>query len=653
MQNQEKFVVTTCSRDCPNSCGLLAHVVDGAIVSLKGNPDNPINQGRSCVKCPKFPDRVYHKERVLHPLKKENGVFVQTTWDDALDLIAQKINALREKDQCDRILYYQGFGERSALKLVNRRFFNLLGNTTITKGTTCGGTGQSSQDLDFGLRISHDVRDYQHSTSMILWGRNPVATGVNLLPYITDIKKRGGTVVLVDPLETETTPLCSWQIKPKPGTDAYLALACAQILFAQGKEDAAFLAEHCENLAQYREIVFSHSVAEYAAKCNVPEDKIYALTEVIASAGATAFVLGWGLHRWEYGHITLRCIDALGAVAGSIGVHGGGVSQGFEEYAPFDWSVWGDEMNPTRRKLFMPMIGQELEQADPPVEFAMVTAGNPVAMVADANRVKAAFEKIPFLVVVGHFLDDTAMLADLFLPTTTFLEEKDIVAAYGHDFIGPLNPAIPPRGECKSDFDIFMALGKRFSFADEYVKDLDTWLSIILKPTIEKGVDLNDIFAGGVNNPDAPALPYADKTFPTPSGKFILLDQFEVAPGHDHDCAFTLMSVAPKEWLCSELTLEAQQDQLLKVYLNPIVAREKGIAEGERCMVENDRGSLVCVAAFKEHQRKDLVVIYRGGWGLAGRNVNVLTKAMVSVVGNGAPYYETKVNLRRLAKDEV
>lgn len=301
MEETVKYVVTTCSRDCPNTCGLLAKVVDGKVVGLVGNPEHPINQGKSCVKCAKFPDRTYHKERLLYPLKKENGALVRTTWEDALDIIAEKLKALCDAGQAERILYYQGFGERSALKLVNRRFFNLLGNTTITKGTTCGGTGQSSQDLDFGLRISHDVRDYAHSTSMVLWGRNPAATGVNLLPYIHQIKQRGGTVVLIDPLETETSPLCSWQIKPKPGSDAYLALALAHILFEQGKEDSAFLQQHCEHLAEYRAIVFAHTVAEYADLCQVSEAEINALADVIMTEGATAFVLGWGLHRWEYG----------------------------------------------------------------------------------------------------------------------------------------------------------------------------------------------------------------------------------------------------------------------------------------------------------------------------------------------------------------
>jgi len=643
----EKTVVTTCTRDCPNSCGLLAHVKDGKIVKLVGNKENPINQGKSCIKCSHFIERVYHKERVLHPLKKVNGKFEQISWKEALDEIAERIKTICREKSPEAILYYQGFGERSALKLVNRRFFNLLGNTTITKGTICGGAGQGAQDLDFGNRISHDVRDYRNSHSMILWGRNPAATGINVLPYIKDIKKKGGMVILIDPVNTETAPLCSMHVKPKPGTDSYLAMALSRLLHEAGAEDSEFLEKHCINYAEYRKLVYAHSVEEYAAMCDVKIAEIKKIADVLLKQKPTAFVLGWGLHRWEYAHTTLRAIDALGAVAGSIGIHGGGVSQGFEEYAPYDWSVWGDELQPGRRKFFMQLIGPELLAADPAIELAFITAGNPVSMVPDANVTKKAFEKIPFLVVAGHFLDDTGIMADIFLPVTTFLEEKDIIASYGHDFIGPLNPVISPIGECKSDFEIFMELGSRFDFADTYVKSLENWLEIIMRPSLEKGVSLEEIFRLGVNNPDAPEVPYLDRIFPTESGKFQLMTAFEHPAKWDLQYQFQLMSVAPKKWICSEVTLDSQTE-LLEVKINEKKGLALGLVDGKECIVENQFGSIRCTACFVPEQREDLVVIYRGGWGQVGRNVNVLTRGLVTKVGNGTPYYETRVNVNRL-----
>ncbi|AET69850.1 anaerobic dehydrogenase, typically selenocysteine-containing [Desulfosporosinus orientis DSM 765] len=644
---EKKIVKTTCTRDCPNNCGILAWVENDLVVKLTGNKEHPINNGRTCVKCNHYLERVYHRERITYPLKKVQGKFIRISWEEALDEIAGKIKEICKTKSPESILYYQGFGARTALKLVNRRFFNLLGNTTVTKGTICGGTGESSQNLDFGTRISHDVKDYENSNSMILWGRNPVATGVNLVPMINNIKDRNGKVVLIDPVNTQTAPLCALHLKPKPGTDAYLALALSRILHDEGVEDNDFLQNHCLNYEAYKRVVYSRTVEEYATLCNVPLEQILEVAKVLKEMKPTAFVLGWGLHRWEYAHTTLRAIDALGAAAGSIGVAGGGVSQGFEEYAPYDWSIWGDELQPKRKRFYMQLLGEELKNASPKIEMAMITAGNPVSMLPNANLTKEALSEVPFLVVVGHFLDDTGIMADILLPVTTFLEEKDIAASYGHSFIGPLNPAISPIGECKSDFEIFMELGKRFDFAAEYVKPLDEWLEIIMKPTLERGVSLQQIFDGGVYNPDTPKVPYLDKNFPTSTGKFQLMNDFELPEGRDLDYKYQLMSIAPKEWLCSELSLE-EQKTLLPVKINTEEGLKLGLEEGKVCIVENQFGAIRCLAEFDGEQRKDLVVIPRGGWGQAGRNINELTRGLVSKVGDGTPYYETRVNVRSM-----
>jgi anaerobic selenocysteine-containing dehydrogenase len=646
-----KIVATTCTRDCPNSCGLLATVEDGRMTGLQGNKDNPVTAGLMCAKTRRFHKRVYSSERILHPLRKIGGRFVQISWEDALDEIAEHIERLRKESRQKCILYYQGFGSRTALRMVNKRFFNIIG-ATMTKGTVCGGAGQASQDLDFGNRISHDPCDYANSASMVLWGRNPVATNMALLPYINDIRKKNGTIILIDPLETQTSARATFQIRPRPGSDAFLALGVARILHERGCEDTDFLKDHCNGYTAYRELLMRRTVKQYAGCCDVPVEDLYRMADVIESQAPTAFVLGWGLHRWEYAHDTIRSIDALGACAGSIGVAGGGVSQGFEEYQPYDWSVWGNDLNRDSRKFYMQLLGQELEEADPPIEMLMVTGGNPVAMIPNTQQTRRAISKIPFKVVVGHFIDDTAALADIFLPATTFLEERDIVASYGHSFTGSVNPAIDPLGETKSDFDIFMELGSRFEFADEYVKSRQEWLEIILAPTIAQGVSLERLFKGGAYQPEIPHVPYRDKVLPTEDGKFNLLGHLDrstplTASSMTSAYPFHLMSTAPQDWLCSELTLEDHIDTL-PVYLNLEQAHSRGLRDGDRCRVYNDLGEIDCVVHCVEGYRADVISIPRGGWGMRGCNVNVLTYGIVTKVGGGTAYYETTVEVDRL-----
>ncbi|MDR3205343.1 MAG: molybdopterin-dependent oxidoreductase [Deltaproteobacteria bacterium] len=642
----KKIFKTTCTRDCPNTCGLIAEVEDGILKSLKGDKDNPSNMGRACHKAAKYVRRVYDSQRQLTPLLKKGGSFSPVSWEEALSLFENKIKQVAAIDP-SKILYYQGFGARTALKLINRRFFNLLGNVTVTCGTICGGAGQGAQDLDFGSRISHDIRDHLNASSLFVWGRNPVATSLNLIPVMKELKAQGKEVVLIDPIRTQSAALASLYVSPKPGTDSYLALALARIVMEKGQADQDFLENHTLDLEKYKEIVFSQSLAERSKLCQVSEKQIVALGDILTKAKPTAFVLGWGLHRWERSDVTIRAIDALGAVCGSIGVKGGGVSQGFEEYQPYDWSVWGDSLRPNRRKIYMQLLGLQLQEANPPIDLIFITAGNPCAMLPDSNRVVSALRKVPFKVVAGHFLDDTAQEADLFLPVTTFLEEKDVVASYGHSWIGPLNQAIEPVGQCRSDFDIFMDLGTRFDFAADYVKSRDQWLEIILKPTLDMGVSLEEIFQGGVYQKDIPFVPYLDKSFPTKTGKFNLLNYFAPPALHQEQFDFHLMSVAPSQWLCSEI-LDEEHPSHLEVSLSPKAAASQGFNCGDWIELYNDLGSLKARVKIEEGLRDDLVVAPRGGWTQKGCNVNVLTEAVVTQVGSGTAYYESRVNLRKI-----
>jgi anaerobic selenocysteine-containing dehydrogenase len=562
-----------------------------------------------------------------------------------VDLLAEKIaNLIKTKPKA--FFYYQGFGSRTALKLVNRRLFNLLGPITTLTGTVCGGAGQAAQDLDYGSRISHDFRDHLKSSMMIVWGRNPAVTSLNIARVMKAQLVEGRPVVLIDPVRTQSEKLSSWFLNPKPGSDAQLALALARLIFEAGREDKDFLANHALGLEKYKEVVFQDDLAKRAKDCDLEPEDIKTLAQMIMDNKPVAFVLGWGLHRWRNSHITVRAIDALGAVAGSIGRAGGGVSQGFEEYQPYDWSVWGDSLQPHSRRFLMPILGEELEKTEPKIKACLITAGNPLATLPDSQRVRASFSTIPFKAVCGHFLDDTALLADLFLPATTFLEETDVVAGYGHSYICPVNQAIKPLGECRSDFDLFMALGRKLGLTD-YVKTAAEWLKIILAPTIKMGISLETIKAGGAYQPDIPHVPYEDFKFPTATGDFHLLDHFEEPLVRDPERPLALISGSPREWLGSEIW-PGEILTLLPVTINAGLAQELGIKEGDPVWVTSELGRLKAQAHLDPLARPDVAAMPRGGWEQHGLNVNVLTRAMLTKVGHGTAYYQTRVSLEKV-----
>lgn len=643
-------IVTTCTRDCPNACGLIAVAEGGSVTELKGNPRHSYTRGFACAKCRDFVRRAQSPERIVTPLRRNGSGWQRISWEAALDELAGRMGELVATRGPESILYYRGFAQRTALRLLNERFFNLLGGVTGTRGTLCGGTGQASQELDFGApRISHDPLDHENSRTIILWGRNPLVTNPSLAAICVRLRERGGKVALVDPIANESRRLATLYVAPRPGSDCFLALGMAKIIIAQGKEDKAFVGSRCEGYGDYLRLLASLSLEECSRRCDVPVEVMEELARCFTDNGPTAVCLGWGLHRREYAHLDIRAIDALSALTGNLGIPGGGVSQGFDEYAPFDLSLTGDSLHPGRRKLLMPAIGREiLEARHPEIGMIVVTAGNPVAMAPNAALVAEAFEKVPFVCVAGHFLDDTAAKADLFLPATVFMEEDDVTGSYGHNYVGPVNRAAEPPGECRSDFRLFHDLASRFPFAAEFRRSEQEWLAELLSPMSAHGVTPEEVMAGPVRIPWAPMVPYSGGRFNTPSARFRFVTGLEDVPSRceDREYPYHLLSISPKEWLCSETTAE-EGARTATVTLHPAEAERLGLAEGESVAVASPLGEIRCLLRLDPSQRRDTAIVPRGRWGSSGSSVNLLTRDVVSRVGKGAAYYETKVTVRK------
>ncbi|MFP4307754.1 MAG: molybdopterin dinucleotide binding domain-containing protein, partial [Desulfococcaceae bacterium] len=354
-------------------------------------------------------------------------------------------------------------------------------------------------------------------------------------------------------------------------------------------------------------------------------------------------------HRYENAHLGIRAIDALAAMTGNLGIPGGGVGQGFEEYGPYDPEAWGWQLAPKRRTFRISEIGREILAADdPPIRLALVTAGNPLAMAPNSDLVRRAFESVDFVAVAGHALDDTARAADLFLPATTFLEEKDLTAGFGHNYLGPVLPAIDPVGESRSDFELFQALGRRFGLGPEYVRDRDDWLAELAAPVLAEGYALSDLFAGPVRL-NAPAVPYADGVFPTASGRFQFLSALEPDPAKmeadSADYPFQLLTPVAAAHVGSERNPE-DHAEFPPVGLHPEAAAERGFAEGDRVLVVSPVGELTARLQTDPGLRRDVAAMPRGGWVSQGHGVNRLTRDLASRVGEGTPFFETRVAIQ-------
>src|SRR5690606_37165370 len=290
---------TTCNRDCPDACGIVARVEDGRITSLAGDPDHPVTRGFLCFRTSRFLERQYSPDRLTRPLVRRDGVLVPTTMDEALDSIAERLLAIRAESGPAAILHYRSGGSLGLLKLIADRFFEHFGPCTGKVGDICGGAGEAAQEADFGVSDSNDLFALEHARHIVLWGKNPFVSSVHLLPVLRAARERGARLWTVDPVHHKGAAFADRYLQPRPGGDLDLALAVAAVPFEEGRIDPD-AARTCVGLEEFAALCRAKPLSRRARAADVSEAEIRALAAAFAD-GPTAILVGWGMQRRQHG----------------------------------------------------------------------------------------------------------------------------------------------------------------------------------------------------------------------------------------------------------------------------------------------------------------------------------------------------------------
>lgn len=634
---------TACNRDCPDACGIIATIQDGRIVRLQGDPDHPVTQGFLCHRTSRFLRRQYDPQRLTTPLQRRGSDFEPISWDHALDLVAEQMLRIRDQSGGAAILHYRCGGSMGIMKHVTDYFFENIGPVTVKSGDICSGAGDAAQMEDFGAEDSHDLFDLQHSKTILLWGKNPYVSHVHLIPVLKQARRQGARLVLIDPVYHRTADLCDQYLQPRPGGDTALALGVAHVLLARGWHDPE-AASYCDHFERFRDLALSRSLAQWSRLADVGEAKIEELAKNYAN-GPSAILCGWGMQRRAQGCATIRTIDALGAISGNLGIPGGGVSFCFNRRGAFDLSFSGGA-DTAPRSIPEPLLGPGiLAAADPPIRMVWVTAANPVAMLPDSRTVARALESRELTVVVDSFLTDTARCAHLVLPTTTMLEEDDLLGAYGHHWLIESRPVVsPPRG-VKSDYEIAQQLARRLGSSHEFTRDVDSWKRQLLRRVAPRGASLDQLRRGPVRNPLSKTVMFEDRKFATSTGRVNLIHNGPAAPPEPTaDRPLLLMALSTQRSQGSQW-VHGALDGPLTATVHPDSAPL--FREGDQAVVLSELGEMNVRLVFDSRQRRDVLLIPKGGWLSDGRCGNALVPAGVSDAGGCAVYYDTPVRIAR------
>ncbi|HET6204443.1 MAG TPA: molybdopterin-dependent oxidoreductase [Planctomycetota bacterium] len=631
-----RTVRTTCNRDCPDACGIVAEVEDGRVLRIGGDREHPVTRGFLCERTSRFLERQYDPDRVTTPLLRRDGAFAPIGWDEALDFAADRMLAFRGESGPASIFHYRSGGSLGLLKHLCDYFFERFGPVTVKRGDICSGAGDLAQETDFGLEDSNDLFDLRNSRTIVLWGKNVFVSNVHVLPLLREAKARGARLLFVDPVWNRTATLCDRVLRPRPGGDFALAMGTARVLMEEGRIDPE-APTYCDHFEALRTLVFSRPLEAWAREADVGTEEVAGFARDYAE-GPAAILVGWGLQRRANGSATIRALDALGAISGNLGVPGGGVSFYFRRRGAFDTSfIRGLRAAP--RSICEPLLGPEVLAADDPrIRMVWVTAGNPVAMLPESETVARALETREFVVVVDSFLTDTARCAHLVLPTTTLLEDDDLVGAYGHHLLGSVRPVVPPPRGVRSDLEILQGLAARVGLAEAMEGSARDWKRRFLHSAEREGATLEAIEGGYVRNPFAPKVLFEGRRFPTPSGRVNLIHHLppEVPPPTSGFPLF-LTSVSTEKAQASQTTAKFQRGPADAI-VHPEAA--PGIRDGELARLETILGSMTVRLRLDPRQRRDVVVIPKGGWRSAGRCANALVRARPTDAGEGAAYYD-------------
>src|SRR4051812_21901880 len=665
---------------------MLVTVQGGVATKIQGDPSMPFTDGTLCTKVAHYLERTYSPDRLTHPLKrtgkKGKGEFRKIGWDEALDEIAARLKALAAEDPATILpCSYAGTMGMVQYMSMDRRFFNRLGASQLDR-TLCSSAGKYGLKATLGGSVGMDPERFDEAKLIILWGANPVVSNLHLWSRVQEAKRRGATVVAIDPYRSLSAEKCTRHLALLPGTDGALALGMMHVLISEGLIDGDYIERYTLGFdALKQRVLKEYSPARVAAICGLEAEQIVTLAREYGSIKPSAIRLNYGMQRHAGGGIAARTIACLPALVGAWRDAAGGIVLTTNDFFGFDHAalerpdlLGGRRPHTTNQA----KLGAALPPPQPPVKALIVYNNNPVAVCPDSDKVLAGFAREDlFTVVMDHFQTDTADYVDIVLPATTQLEHWDVHKAYGHLYVLANNPAIAPIGESLPNSEVFRRLAARMGFDEPCFRESDEEIcrtALASTSPRMRGVEWDRVKEAGWQRLDVPErfAPFAAGGFPTPSGKCELYSEWRERQGIDPLLFYNPPAELGDEALARRFPLaflspparhflnstfanlprfrEFEREPHLDMH--PEDAAARGIRDGDKVRVFNDRGDYTLKARINGKPRRGVVVAPSVWWkkhSPDGRNANNVTSQRTTDLGGGATYYVCRVQVEKVS----
>ena len=631
--------ITACTMDCPDGCSLVVDRRRDGRFLLRGNLDSPFTSGFTCPKIKGHINRLQHPDRIRHPLFRVNQTWQRITWDAALDLCAQRIQALRSEPKS--ILHIKSEGAKGVLKAATALFFSILGSSR-TKGSLCDAAGFMAYIYDFGSRKNNDINDLINAERIVNWGKDFSRSSIHTAAIIRKARRRGTRMLTISPGGDGNDAFSDERIRIRPGTDRFLAAAVIKLLGKEKQIPSAVL-EHTKRPQKFLDLISGCRLEDLTSACEVRPTDVNKLWHWYRQDRPVATLVGTGLQRYRFGGENTRFINALALLSGNIGIAGGGSYFHLHSYRNLNLTWTRDPQKKSRRSFPISAVGREIIAAqDPPVKMIWVNGINVVNQAPDSRHIARAFEKVAFKVVVDAFMNDTAQRADLILPSRLMLEQEDIIGSYLHEYVQHVRPAVTPPQGARDDLWILTEIGRRLDPPIE-LPDSETCLRNSLD-CLNLHVSLEELRQKGCARADRPAVAYADMTFDHRDGKYRFPAKLHAEPAAGPEYPLRLLTLVRRNAIHSQI-LPEDQDQVPKAWVAPENPALRHIDRSKDVFLVSPLGRLKINLDTLTGLHSKVVLYRRGDWMSRGGGINQLISAGISDLGSGATFYDQYVRL--------
>ena len=668
----ESHVETACPLDCPDACTLSITLRGGRVIRIDGSPENEITRGYICAKVRHFHDRVYGDDRLLHPALRNGakgaGTYRRYNWDEALDLIAERMLEIKKQFGGEAILpvSYGGSNGLMTQDTTDAMLFRRIGASRLLRTVCAAPTGAANEGL-YGKMPSVSYQDYPEAKLIVMWGVNPGTSGIHILPFVKEARQRGAMLVVIDPRMTNLARQADLYLPVKPGGDLAVALSMHRHLFETGHAAQAFLDEHTTGASDLRARASEWTFERASDASGISADQLRTFADLYVKSTPALVKCGWGLERNRNGGSAAAAILALPAVAGKFGVRGGG-------YSMSNSAAWNIEKNwlrhdpePATRAVNMNHLGRVLTgetgngALSPPIKMLFVYNCNPAVTMPDQNRVLRGLQRDDlFTVVFDQVFTDTAQYADVVLPATTFLEHYDTAKGYGPMTMQLARPVIDAVGESRSNAEVFAELLRLTGLArpSDPADDLENMFQVLDGLPEPYGAELREKWSASPPYNGRP-IQFVDVFPRTPDRKVHLFPEalnqeapiglygFQADPG---TAEFPLALISPASERTISSTLGERQRPRVRLDVHPDDAEERGIEDGNAVRVFNALGEVRVHARVTGLVRRGTVSMPKGVWRrhtTNGLTSNALVPDSLSDLGGGACFNDARVQVER------